>query len=180
MYYIIRLIYQGFIKVEITSQYYCVYFESDGFSFDKKKVFHYLISLLSFLDREQLQLFNYQFERIEFDISLVDKNLMTDLNKTHRNKDRPTDVLSFPQEENVRNGDFESILKTLHLGDIIICHDLCKDQAIENNLSYEEELIHLIVHGLLHLYGFDHELSEKEEALMENLEERILKAISSK
>lgn len=77
------------------------------------------------------------------------------LNEKFRGIDSPTDVLSFPSEaENFENGD--------HLGDIAISVERAAIQAAENDLSLEIELKQLVLHGLLHLSGFDHETDNGE------------------
>lgn len=99
------------------------------------------------------------------ELVLVDDNEIQDLNKEHRGKDKPTDVLSFP---------FESEFDHLPLGSIIISVDTAKRQANEEGNSLEMELQILFLHGLLHLQGYDHEtdngeMNEKEEELRKNL-----------
>ncbi|MCV6608683.1 MAG: rRNA maturation RNase YbeY [Campylobacterales bacterium] len=101
----------------------------------------------------------------DVELVLVDDNEIQDLNKEHRGKDKPTDVLSFP---------FESEFKHLPLGSIIISVDTAKRQANEEGNSLEMELQILFLHGLLHLQGYDHEtdngeMNEKEEELRKNL-----------
>ena len=101
------------------------------------------------------------------------------LNKAHRQKDKVTDVLSFPNFESLRTK------KPRHsgpvfLGDLAICHQKTVSQAKEFNITYWDEFIHLFFHGVLHLVGFDHEISAKEEKLMEKLEDKLLTTFSSK
>lgn len=102
------------------------------------------------------------------------------LNADFRHKDKVTDVLSFPTSENLRASfkDAELVGSHLMLGDLAVCHQKTISQAKEFKLTYEEEFIHLVVHGVLHLMGYDHEISEKEEKLMEKWEKEILEYIS--
>ncbi len=109
-------------------------------------------------------------------ISLCDDEKMRDLNRTHRNKDKSTDVLSFPLYDNIRSGE-EMIFQELEFGDIIISVPVMTKQAHEFKVSVEGEFFHLLTHGLLHLCGYDHEISEEEEKVMEAHEQHLIKEI---
>jgi rRNA maturation RNase YbeY len=115
---------------------------------------------------------------IVLNVSICSDEEIIEINSEHRNKDKVTDVLSFPMQESMRNGEFEDFLPEIELGDILICKSVCEKQAIEFDLSYFEEFIHLFVHGFLHVYGYDHEISEDEEKIMESLEVSILMKVS--
>lgn len=124
-------------------------------------------------------------QNIELSISIVGRKAIKDLNCQFRNKDKVTDVLSFGIFDSLREKDLKRIpadLKMPHinLGDIIVCKEKAIKQSAQFNLSYEEEVIHLIVHGFLHVLGFDHEISEEEEKLMEKEEKTIISSISKK
>lgn len=95
------------------------------------------------------------------------------LNKQWRGKDRPTDVLSFPQE-NVVGLLRKTGISPWELGDIVISLDRAKEQAKEKKHSYRRELEWLLAHGLLHLLGFDHEISQKEAVRMRRMEKVLL------
>lgn len=99
-----------------------------------------------------------------------------ELNREHRNKDKVTDVLSFPSLENLRKD--RSVHKELFLGDLAICHQQTKRQAKTFNISYFDEFIHLFFHGVIHLMGYDHELSPKEEKIMQKWEKLALDKFS--
>ena len=101
---------------------------------------------------------------------------------TIRNKNKATDVLSFPIFDTMRfeSADWVRPGHIVNLGDIFICKDVALEQSKEFQVSLEEELLHLFIHGLLHLCGFDHEISEEEEVLMFGLEEKLIKQISTK
>jgi probable rRNA maturation factor len=107
--------------------------------------------------------------KAELSIVLVSDPQIRRLNKLYRNKDKPTDVLSFPIGEKV-NG-------WLILGDVVISVDTAKKQAQELGYSLEEELKRLLVHGLVHLLGYDHELGGEEEKKFFELEAFVLKGI---
>ncbi|RXT14837.1 rRNA maturation RNase YbeY [Ammoniphilus sp. CFH 90114] len=98
----------------------------------------------------------------ELAITFVDNAQIQELNKQFREKDKPTDVLSFPLEEEDA------------LGDIIISIPKVREQAEDYNHSFERELGFLTVHGFLHLNGYDHETEEEEKEMFER-QERILK-----
>ncbi len=97
------------------------------------------------------------------------------------NKDRPTDVLSFPMynnEQELRKALRESELKeNLPIGDIVINLHQAERQAKEYGVSLEEETLRLIVHGVLHLLGYDHERSRKDEKRMFRKQRELLNAI---
>lgn len=95
------------------------------------------------------------------------------LNRDHRGFDKTTDVLSFPLFDDLRSGE-EQIWGPLELGDIVVSWPVVLKQAKEFKITPEQELIHLFIHGFLHLLGFDHEISSKEEELMEKYEKQLV------
>lgn len=115
---------------------------------------------------------------ITVSITLCSSEKIIELNSQYRNKNKETDVLSFPVQENIRGGEVDNFSPELELGDIYICEDVCLKQAREFKLEFREEFIHLAVHGFLHLCGFDHEISSSEEELMEELEKKLITRIT--
>jgi probable rRNA maturation factor len=115
-------------------------------------------------------------------MTLCGKTKIRTLNRQYRQKDYATDVLSFPLYERLRpdRRTSEKLLPEVELGDLIICKDIARAQAKEFSITYEQEVIHLAVHGLLHLLGFDHEISSKEEKIMEAYEDELVKKIYKK
>lgn len=105
-------------------------------------------------------------------------NRIQKLNRDFRHKDKATDVLSFPSYENLRN--ISPAEDEIFLGDLAISIPTARRQAKEFKISVWDEFIHLYFHGLLHLIGYDHEISEKEEKLMQKWEDRALTLISDK
>lgn len=99
-----------------------------------------------------------------------------ELNRTYRKKDKVTDVLSFPAHENLRKT--KSQFSDLFLGDLAICHQQTKRQAKDFHISYFDEFIHLFFHGVLHLMGYDHEVSDREDKLMQKCEKIALDKFS--
>ena len=110
-----------------------------------------------------------KLNNVIFNIIIVDKEKIQTLNKTYRNIDKVTDVISFALEDDT------SFIKTEFrvLGDIYICLDKAIDQAKEYGHSLEREISFLTIHGLLHLLGYDH-MTEEEEKEMFGLQEMIL------
>ncbi len=100
----------------------------------------------------------------ELSVVIVGTKKMQSLNNFYRHQDRPTDVLSF------EGGDS-------FLGEIVLCLPVAKRQAKEHDFSLKEELAFLLIHGILHLQGYDHEKNKKEEKLMFALQEQLLKSI---
>ena len=96
------------------------------------------------------------------------------LNREWRQRDKPTNVLSFPMLE---RGDLLALPADGPpelLGDIALAHETCAREAAEKGLSLEDHAAHIVLHGLLHLAGFDHELSTNDAELMEALEIKAL------
>ena len=93
------------------------------------------------------------------------------LNAQWRGKDKPTNVLSFPMAE-------ESELAGAQLlGDVVLAHGVCAAEAADRQVPIETHAAHLVVHGTLHLLGYDHETSEADAEEMEQVERRALAAI---
>lgn len=113
----------------------------------------------------------------ELSLLLVDNEYIKELNFMYRGKDEATDVLSFAMNE---LGEEEPELEELDdinmLGDIVISVEQAWHQSQEYGHSLERELGYLLVHGLLHLLGYDHE-SEREQKLMRKWEEKIMSAV---
>lgn len=129
---------------------------------------------------QDLKLSLQQDQVLSLSLQIQSEEQIQQINRDFRGKDKPTDVLSFPQFENMRAGDFDFMVPEVELGDIIICHEVCQRQADEFSLEYIEEFYHLAVHGFLHVCGYDHELSESEQALMEGLEQKLLNQLKKK
>jgi len=112
----------------------------------------------------------------ELTIVLSGDHRLRVLNREHRGVDSATDVLSFPADEGEPMPGVileDETMRTHYLGDIAISVPTARRQAAEAGLSLEDELSHLVIHGLLHLLGYDHETDE-EEAAMRALEEAVL------
>ena len=108
---------------------------------------------------------------VEVSIRLSDDAEVQTLNRSYRGKDKPTNVLSFPMVqadliESLGNTDNGEIL----LGDIILAAETCAREADEKGWAVTDHAQHLIVHGLLHLLGYDHELGNAQAIAMEAIE----------
>lgn len=114
---------------------------------------------------------------MEISVGCVSDAQMRQLNAQYRDKDRPTNVLSFPADMPVLPAEEgEGALKTLVLGDIIICPDVLNVEAVEQSKSVEHHWAHLVVHSVLHLNGHDH-VDEIAAQTMESLEIQILSGL---
>jgi len=116
---------------------------------------------------------------VECYFELCGQRKIRSLNKSYRNKDKKTDVLSFQMMEGIRHS-ITDCVGPQALGDILVCHEVATAQAKKFGISFTDELIHLIIHGFLHLCGYDHEVSEEEEKIMEKLEKSLLNNIHKK
>ncbi|MCJ2178497.1 rRNA maturation RNase YbeY [Novosphingobium album (ex Hu et al. 2023)] len=96
------------------------------------------------------------------------------LNREWRAKDKPTNVLSFPMMERDDLLDLAPDGPPEMLGDIALAFETCAREAAEKDVSVEHHAIHLIIHGLLHLAGHDHEISDADAEAMEALETKAL------
>ena len=110
---------------------------------------------------------------LEISILLTGDDRVRRLNAEWRAKDKPTNVLSFPmiQPEDLRQATLAG--PELLLGDIILARGICEAEAIEKGVSFHEHAVHLLVHGTLHLLGYDHH-DDSEAAEMERREIRAL------
>jgi probable rRNA maturation factor len=96
------------------------------------------------------------------------------LNKEWRGRDKPTNVLSFPMLAREELLDLQPEGPPVMLGDIALAHATCKREAKDKSITIHDHAAHLIVHGLLHLAGYDHETSDADAEKMEALEVQIL------
>ncbi|OCG61363.1 MULTISPECIES: rRNA maturation RNase YbeY [unclassified Gilliamella] len=108
-------------------------------------------------------------DNAELTIRIVDEQESQQLNYTYRHKDKPTNVLSFPFESPVE-------IEVPLLGDLIICKQVVETEAVQQHKSLTSHWAHMIVHGCLHLLGYDHILDEEAEE-MENIEIDIMQQL---
>jgi len=119
----------------------------------RKIVQYYLDTLL-----KESCLDGYKFDTLTFDIFFCDSQKTHEINKEYRQKDYPADIITFAI---FADDEFKFILDNdINLGEIIIAVDKVKEEALKANVSEEYELYFLIAHGILHLFGFDHQTEE--------------------
>lgn len=109
-------------------------------------------------------------ERTEISVSFVEGEEIRHLNREYRDTDKVTDVLSFPQFD-----DLNEIpeIGEICLGDVVICKERALEQAEEFGHSFEREIIYLFTHSILHLLGYDH-MEEDEQKEMRRREEEVM------
>lgn len=152
-----------------------VFIDSDEMSVEFEKTIEKLV-------KTTVKLSKCGLSKVRVDISFVDKKEIKKLNKDFRNIDKETDVLSFPvlnltpmQKVDAKDfmEDFDPETKSIMLGDIIICNEVASKNAEEYGHSFEREVCYLVVHGCLHLLGYDH-MEEEDKKLMRAMEETVL------
>lgn len=127
-----------------------------------------------FLSITESTLVQTETDNVAVNLILTDNEYIKTINSEYRGKDTPTDVISFAY----RDDPFPIIDNSMEeLGDIYISLEKASEQAVEYEVTPAEELKRLIIHGVLHLLGYDHELSEQDEMVMNTLEEKIFNAI---
>jgi probable rRNA maturation factor len=111
---------------------------------------------------------------IEMSVTLTGDEEVRALNCKWRGKDKPTNVLSFPMADDLDFARSNVAGPELLLGDIILAHGVCATEAAEKGVSFEQHATHLLVHGTLHLLGYDHQ----EDAQAADMEAREVKALA--
>lgn len=106
----------------------------------------------------------------DLSLTLVGKTRMRRLNRTYRQRDYATDVLAFPMQDGSR-------LVSTFLGDVVICLPVALTQASRFGNTSNEEILRLLIHGTLHLLGYDHETTEQEAKRMRRKELAILRRL---
>ncbi|MBR4861319.1 MAG: rRNA maturation RNase YbeY [Firmicutes bacterium] len=113
---------------------------------------------------------NIDVERSEISVTFVDMEEIHQLNLDYRGVDSPTDVLSFPQFDDLNDLPEDG---EIALGDVVICKQKAEEQAEEFGHSFEREIMYLFVHSVLHLLGYDH-MDEDEKKIMRRREEEVM------
>ncbi|WP_457640096.1 rRNA maturation RNase YbeY [Persephonella sp.] len=112
-------------------------------------------------------------DSVELSITLTDDETIKEINRQWRKKDKPTDVLSFPIDEKPPGYRYRV------LGDVVISLPYAKRQAEEIGIPYRDEVVRLLIHGILHLLGYDHEVCPAEAKKMFSLQDRIFEKLTS-
>ncbi|MEO8016282.1 MAG: rRNA maturation RNase YbeY [Pseudomonadota bacterium] len=114
-----------------------------------------------------------QGEGREIAVRIVAARESRALNKQWRGKDKPTNVLSFPAPDQVKRGKPRDL--ALPLGDLVICAQVVRQEALRDGKPVAAHWAHMVVHGALHLAGYDHEAGHRERLRMERREISVLK-----
>lgn len=125
-------------------------------------IYDIIYEVLSEINRELLTIDK------ELNIVFIDKYGIKELNSNFRGIDSETDVLSFSYDE-------DEIF-----GEVVICPEVIRDQAKEYGNTFEEELTYMLIHGILHLAGYDHENDREKAKEMFDLQEKIFNVIKNK
>jgi probable rRNA maturation factor len=115
---------------------------------------------------------------VEISVKFATDTEVQALNAAYRNRNQPTNVLSFPMVdakllESLTEADAGEVL----LGDVVLAHGVCAAEAADKDVAVETHAAHLIVHGVLHLLGYDHETGDADAEAMEQVEREALAAI---
>ena len=123
---------------------------------------------------EALKIAKYEFtNNHHLNVSFVSPEEMQLLNKTYRNSNKPTNVLSFEIPQNFPTGENKTLI-----GEIALCEEVILKESKKYKKIFENRLKHMIIHGLLHLLGFDH-MKKLDQNEMEKIEKKIMKNISA-
>ncbi|MCG7554846.1 MULTISPECIES: rRNA maturation RNase YbeY [Pseudoalteromonas] len=109
-------------------------------------------------------------EEAELTIRIADEHESQELNSQYRGKDKPTNVLSFPF-------DAPPGIQLPLIGDLIICPQVVYQESIEQEKTFHDHFAHMVIHGCLHLLGFDH-INEQDAVEMETIEKQILASLN--
>ena len=112
-----------------------------------------------------------EFADTEISLKFTSDDEVRALNSAWRGKDKPTNVLSFPMAEGPDLADAHL------LGDVVLAWGICSAEAADKQVAVEDHAAHLVVHGTLHLLGYDHETGDEDAEIMENVERRALASI---
>lgn len=111
---------------------------------------------------------------VEISVTFTGDEQVRALNSEWRGKDKPTNVLSFPMADERDLGRASLAGPELLLGDIVLAHGVCEAEATDKGVPVEEHATHLVVHGMLHLLGYDH----GDDAQAIDMEEREVRALA--
>ena len=125
-------------------------------AWDKEEIYHLAAQILQTLPPSLFA--SYVMQDIELSLVLMDDADIQALNLSYRGKDAPTNVLSFPTDH------AQGLL-----GDIVLAYSLIKQQACDRSIIFKDHVSHLIIHGVLHLLGYDHQ-TDKQAKIMEAIE----------
>ena len=145
----------------------------EEYKIDEVKIYNNIVKMADYIFKNSeitdlSCLAKIKYDTVSFDIVLVNNEEIHRINKEYRDKDRPTDVITFaifadsPKEEQyIIDGE-------INLGEIIVSLDKIEEQSKENRVSFDDELYYIISHGILHLLGFDHRNEEEYKFMVNN------------
>lgn len=159
-------------------------FKIDDFVLDEKKILTGTKKILKyFLGSEEVLknscLKGYDYKTLSFDIVFCDNEKIHEINRDYREKDRPTDVITFALFADSSEDERFIFDDEINLGEILISLDKIHEQAKSNNHSFGDELFFLISHGIMHLLGYDH-LSEEELEYMLEQQQKSMEKVNVK
>lgn len=131
----------------------------------------------SFVKKVAEKVLQGEKEQGKIAVAFIGQGRMRKLNKKYRKKNRVTDVLAFEEKRLPFEKFSQQLQKIQGLGEVVICLREVKKNAEKFNLTFKRELARVLIHGVLHLLGYDHEKSEKEGKRMRQREEYYLKKI---
>jgi probable rRNA maturation factor len=122
-----------------------------------------------------------KLKKNDLSVAFVSPEVIKKLNRKYRKKNKITDVLSFSESKNQKKElKIKKTGESVSLGEIIICPQEINKNAKKFKSRFEKELYRVLIHGILHLLGYDHEKSEKQANLMEKKQDNYLKKIINK
>ena len=146
-----------------------IYFENN----QEKEIISYGLKMLIRRSVEATLLYEEIDDHCEVSVTFVDNEEIREINRKFRNIDRATDVLSFPLfDEDGMDAHVEEL--DCMLGDIVLSLERAREQSAEVGHSFEREVAFLTVHSVLHLLGYDHELSDEDDADMRRRQTEIV------
>jgi len=145
----------------------------EKYKIDEVKIYNNIVKIADYIFKNSeimdlSCLSKKKYNTVSFDIVLVNNEEIHRINNEYREKDKPTDVITFaifadsPEEEQyILDGE-------INLGEIIVSLDKIEEQSKENNVTFDDELYYIISHGILHLLGFDHQSEEEYNFMVNN------------
>ena len=116
--------------------------------------------ICSFLQKKRLRNGKLLSEKSEITLVFLTSPAMKKINNSFRKKNKPTDILSFASDD------------PASLGELLLCPEVLRKQAAVQQHSFSDELKYMLIHGILHLLGYDHELTKAEEKLMFSIQDK--------
>ena len=122
---------------------------------------------------------NFNEKNANLGVFLVKNEKIKEINNKYRQKDKVTDVISFPYLD-CKDGEFldGNVFENLYLGDVFCAIDFIKEDCGRNNTNFDENLMRIVIHGILHLIGFDH-IKDEDYAIMNKKEDEIFVFLSN-